>query len=223
MLNTKPIKKENYEDYVYNNNYKHSDSTSESKSHNKHNKHKKHDSSSSSSNRHHKHDKSHSSHSNKDENNKQRQENRYNEPLFKLENNYNKSETPNNYKNNISNVIERKNSIGGGNDNINNNVITNNDFNKINETINISNGIHRIEYNKELDTYSIYENNQLDCTFVFNDILRYIFNSDESSYPIKKYIFIITINIQQGVNEFNFVNSVFTSNLDCMIKLQNYM
>ena len=40
---------------------------------------------------------------------------------------------------------------------------------------------------------------------------------------IKKYIFIITANFQLGINEFNFVNSIFTQNLDSMIKLQNYI
>ncbi len=234
MLNTKPIqKKENYDDYGYYNNHKHSSSEHKSHhSHHSHDKHDKHDNQDSNSNSHsnshshnHKNTSSvndkhkHSSNSNRDKN-VSRPENRINQPLFKLESNNNKSETPDNYKNNISNVVERKNyttNVSGGGFNETNNT------NNTNEIINVTNGIYRIEYTKELDTFSIYENNQLDCTFSLSDVLKYIFNPDEPSYAIKKYIFIITINLQQGVNEFNFINSIFTSDLDCMIKLQNYI
>jgi len=71
--------------------------------------------------------------------------------------------------------------------------------------------------------FNIYENNELDCSFNFNDLLKYILNSVEGKLCIKKYIFIISVNPNLGVNEFNFVNSVFTSSLDCMTKLQNFI
>ena len=40
---------------------------------------------------------------------------------------------------------------------------------------------------------------------------------------IKKYLFIISWNSQMEIFEFNFIDSIFTSNFDMMIKVQNFI
>ena len=81
----------------------------------------------------------------------------------------------------------------------------------------------RAEWNEESNSYIIYMNNQVDCIITNNDILNNILNNDNNNNNIKKYIFILSYNPISGVSEFNFINSVFTSNLDLIIKLQNFI
>jgi hypothetical protein len=81
----------------------------------------------------------------------------------------------------------------------------------------------RAEWNEESNSYIIYMNDQVDCIITNNDILNNILNNDNNNNNIKKYIFILSYNPISGVSEFNFINSVFTSNLDLIIKLQNFI
>jgi hypothetical protein len=138
-----------------------------------------------------------------------------------------KSQTSEKY--NFAQINYNKNPIN--NENINNEnpsniLLVNNTNNNIDNNINNmynNEQMHRIEWNEEQNSYIIYENNQLDCTITHNDILKYIISPNTGKTSIKKYIFIISTNTVHNVNEFNFINSIFTSNLDYMLKLQNYI
>jgi hypothetical protein len=133
------------------------------------------------------------------------------EPLIKSYNIKNKSETSD--KNNIINIT------GGKYDFYKE---TNKEKQNIN-FIDVNNKLsNRIEWNDEQNSYLIYENNILDCTFNNKDILAYILNSNNGKLCIKKYIFIISKN-SNDVNEFNFINSIFTSNFDHIVRLQNFI
>ena len=212
MLNTKPIKKKYSNDFDSPDQNKYDSSKYEESGHYSKNDSSKHDNS--------KHDYDKSEKVDHKENNNIVQQGA-SKPLFKLESNKEEVEvnTPEKYKNNISNILEKKEkSI----------------YPNTTNTYNIEGGnliqevfgdklLHKVEYNQELDMFNIYENNELDCSFNFNDLLKYILNSVEGKLCIKKYIFIISVNPNLGVNEFNFVNSVFTSSLDCMTKLQNFI
>ena len=59
-------------------------------------------------------------------------------------------------------------------------------------------------------------------TILKSDIINYIINLSTNEAAIKKYIFIISFNNITNNNEFNFIaNTIFTNNLNMMIKLQN--
>ena len=211
MLNTKPIKK------TYSNNFNSPDQNKyDSSKHEESGHYSKNDSS--------KHDKTektdHKENKENNENNDIVQQGA-SKPLFKLESNKEELEinTPDKYKNNISNILEKKEKI---------------QYPNIINTYNVEGAnliqqvygdklLHKVEYNQELGMFNIYENNELDCSFNFNDLLKYILNSEEGKISIKKYIFIISVNPNLDINEFNFVNSVFTTSLDCMTKLQNFI
>jgi hypothetical protein len=61
-------------------------------------------------------------------------------------------------------------------------------------------------------------------TILKSDIINYIINLSTNESSIKKYIFIISFNNITNTNEFNFINNtIFTKNLNMMIKLQNLL
>ena len=67
-------------------------------------------------------------------------------------------------------------------------------------------------------------NSDVECVITNSNIIEYIFNIGSSvGMNIKKYIFIISKNEVTSNYEFNFINTIFTNNLDIMIKLQNFI
>lgn len=62
----------------------------------------------------------------------------------------------------------------------------------------------------------------IECRIFNENILKYIVSNEINDIGIKRYLFIIGWNNQTEIFEFNFVDSVFTSNFDIMIKLQNW-
>jgi hypothetical protein len=83
------------------------------------------------------------------------------------------------------------------------------------------NNPNRVEWNDENNSYTIYSNSEIECIITNNDILKNMI--DNNNIYIKKYIYTLSYNPTLEVNEFNFINSIFTSNLDIIIKLQNFV
>jgi len=80
---------------------------------------------------------------------------------------------------------------------------------------------NRVEWNDENNSYTVYSNSEIECIITNNDILKNMI--DNNNIYIKKYIYTLSYNQTLDVNEFNFINSIFTSNLDIIIKLQNFV
>jgi len=92
---------------------------------------------------------------------------------------------------------------------------------KMNYNTNINSNV---KWDSNNNNYVIYNNNNnIECVITNNDILKYILNDDYNNIFIKKYIFIITLNNTTNNNEFNFIDSIFTGNFDIMVKLQNFI
>ena len=79
-----------------------------------------------------------------------------------------------------------------------------------------------ILFNADDNSYVIMNNNNIECTITNNNVIDYIFNINSSvGLNIKKYIFIISKNEITLSYEFNFINTIFTNDLDIMIKLMS--
>lgn len=124
---------------------------------------------------------------------------------------------------NVNNLIDG-NKIFNGNvekKNINNNGLIFNDIQKVND---LGEPV-KVNWN-DIDNCYIISN-----TFsgevinkVYNEkILKYIIECETNDISIKKYLLIVSLNNQNDNYEFNFIDSVFTSNFDIMIKLQNFI
>ena len=102
---------------------------------------------------------------------------------------------------------------------LNDNIINNNIINKIEsiEKLNINN----IIFNENKNAFIINNDNNI-FTILMSDIINYIINLSTNENSIKKHIFIISFNNITNNNEFNFINNtIFTNNINMMIKLQN--
>lgn len=77
------------------------------------------------------------------------------------------------------------------------------------------------EWDDDKNAYVIYNNNNMEDFFTNNDVIKSIINGANINKSIKKYFFIIAHNSENNNNEFNFIDSVFTDNLDLIIKIQN--
>ena len=62
----------------------------------------------------------------------------------------------------------------------------------------------------------------IECKIFNENVLKYIISNEINDIGIKRYLFIIGWNNQTEIFEFNFIDSVFTSNFNMMIKLQNW-
>jgi len=78
-------------------------------------------------------------------------------------------------------------------------------------------------WDEDKNSYIIYENNEICAYFNNNDILKSIITGSNQNKYIKKFFFIISFNKENEVYEFNFIDSVFTDNLELLIKLQNFL
>jgi len=78
-------------------------------------------------------------------------------------------------------------------------------------------------WDEDKNSYNIYENNVICGYFNNNDILKSIITGSNHNKYIKKYFFIISFNKENEVYEFNFIDSVFTDNLELVIKIQNFI
>ena len=131
---------------------------------------------------------------------------------------------------NVSNLINGgKMFIGNSEKNNNNNInelksiITNNQDNLI--KINHFGELVEIKWN-DIDNSFIINNinsNDIECKIYNESILKYIVSNETLDIGIKKYLFIISWNSQMEIFEFNFIDSIFTSNFDMMIKVQNFI
>lgn len=156
---------------------------------------------------------------------------------------YNKMLYYNNIKNNIKNNNEEETEnlvYSGGNDifiknnddNNKNSIVLLND--NINENKNIMDNIEKFDsieivnkdniiFDENKNAFIINENNII-YTILVSDILNYIINSSTNEHSIKKYIFVISFNNIKNMDECNFINNtIFTNNLNMMIKLQNIL
>ena len=78
-------------------------------------------------------------------------------------------------------------------------------------------------WDEDKNSYIIYENNEICAYFNNNDILKSIITGSNQNKYIKKFFFIISFNKENEVYEFNFIDSVFTDNLELLIRLQNFL
>ena len=78
-------------------------------------------------------------------------------------------------------------------------------------------------WDEDKNSYIIYENNEICGYFNNNDILRSIITGSNQNKYIKKFFFIISFNKENEVYEFNFIDSVFTNNIELVIRIQNFM
>jgi hypothetical protein len=78
-----------------------------------------------------------------------------------------------------------------------------------------------VEWDDVKNAYVIYENDIVDGYFTNNDIIKSVINGNNINKNVKKYFFIIANNAETDNNEFNFIDSIFTDNLDLVIKIQN--
>ena len=105
-------------------------------------------------------------------------------------------------ENEINNIVQNENTIIGKNNDI-------------------SKNISKCYWNEDDNCYIIIENDEIECIITNEDIIINIF--DNQNAYIKKYIFILGVNVINQTNEFNFLKSIFTSNFEIMIKIQNYI
>ena len=97
----------------------------------------------------------------------------------------------------------------------------NNNIRKIDNIENLN--INNIIFNDNKNAFIITIDNNI-FTILMSDIINYIINLSTNENSIKKYIFIISYNNITNNNEFNFINNtIFTNNINMMIKLQNLL
>jgi hypothetical protein len=77
------------------------------------------------------------------------------------------------------------------------------------------------EWDEDKNSYVIYDNGEIEGFFTNNDIVKSIISGSNINKYIKKYFFIIAYNKETDTNEFNFIDSTFTNNLELIIKIQN--
>jgi len=128
---------------------------------------------------------------------------------------------------NVSNLINGgKMFISNVDRKMENDIVIGNQINPHNQINNfLFKEIVEIKWN-DIDNSYILTNkntNEIECKIYNESILKYIINNETNDVGIKKYIFIISWNSQTESFEFNFIESVFTSNFDMMIKLQNFI
>ena len=153
--------------------------------------------------------------------------------------------------NNIINENGNNHNENGNNHNDNNNLIKKNVINKDDRVINnndrvINNKEEKTQnggffftkkpdsviWNEDRNIYIIYNENipsnrpeeeRIDCFITNEDIVNAITNPEVENVIVSRYIFIITYNRIKKQFEFNFLKTPFTSNLEIMVKLQNYI
>jgi hypothetical protein len=76
-------------------------------------------------------------------------------------------------------------------------------------------------WDEEKNSFMIYNNDDVIGYFNNNDILNSILKGVNLNKHIKKYFFIIAYNKETDTFEFNFLDTIFTDNLDLIIKVQN--
>ena len=77
------------------------------------------------------------------------------------------------------------------------------------------------EWDEDKNSYVIYDNNIVEGYFTNSDIIKSIVQGSNINKFIKKYFFIITYDKKTDTKEFNFIDSVFTDNLELIIRTQN--
>ena len=77
------------------------------------------------------------------------------------------------------------------------------------------------EWDENKNSYIIYDNNEIEGFFTNNDIVKSIIQGSNINKFIKKFFFIIAYNKENDINEFIFIDSIFTNNIELMIKTQN--
>ena len=86
---------------------------------------------------------------------------------------------------------------------------------------NIKNNLIHAEWDEDKNAYVIYDGDIIEGFFTNSDIIKSIIQGFNINKYIKKYFFIIAYDKETDTNEFNFVDSVFTDNLELMIRTQN--
>ena len=86
-----------------------------------------------------------------------------------------------------------------------------------------NNGSLFAKFDEEKNAYVIYFGSNIDCIITNHDILKAIITPNNNDQNVRKYVFVISLNHAMNVEEFNFVNSVFTNNAQIMIQLQNFI
>lgn len=86
---------------------------------------------------------------------------------------------------------------------------------------NIKNNLIHAEWDEDKNAYMIYDADIIEGFFTNSDIIKSIIQGFNINKYIKKYFFIIAYDKETDTNEFNFVDSVFTDNLELMIRTQN--
>lgn len=77
-----------------------------------------------------------------------------------------------------------------------------------------------VDYDKIQNKFIIYEQSEIK-TILLSDVINSILNAETNDTYIKKYLFIISFNSITNQNEYNFMPSVLTENLDMLIELEN--
>jgi hypothetical protein len=77
------------------------------------------------------------------------------------------------------------------------------------------------EWDENNNAFVIRDNNNIEGVFTNSDIVKSIIVGSNINKSIKKYFFIITYDENTDTKEFNFIDSVFTDNLDLIIRTQN--
>jgi hypothetical protein len=77
-----------------------------------------------------------------------------------------------------------------------------------------------VDYDKIQNKFIIYEQSEIK-TILLSDVINSILNAETNDAYIKKYLFIISFNSITNQNEYNFMPSVLTENLDMLIELEN--
>ena len=127
----------------------------------------------------------------------------------------------NNYLNNehLKNEHQKNNYLKNDNNTNNNQNLNNN----INANANTNTNQTHIKFDNEKNIYIVYDGNEIECSLTNQEILRSIIDANNNNYCVRKYLFIVSFNKEKNVDEFYFDNSIFTNDLNLMMKVQNFI
>ena len=125
---------------------------------------------------------------------------------------------------NVSGLIDGNKQFIEKSNNKDNSILEYN-FNHNNIINKISNNItNKIEWNENNNLYTIYDSgNKIECNINNENILKSILNNEYNDYGIKKYFFISKWNQSNENYEFNFIESILTHNFEIMVRIQNFI
>jgi hypothetical protein len=79
----------------------------------------------------------------------------------------------------------------------------------------------RAEWDEDKNSYIIYDGDTIEGFFTNSDIIKSIIQGSNINKYVKKYFFIISYDKETDTNEFIFIDSIFTDNLELIIRIQN--